>query len=79
VHFLLSWISVAALAILIDLAYAKWTSHVAAGRTYRAMFWSALCPIIGFASFWVCLHELSALIPSALGCALGTWIAMRWK
>lgn len=78
-HVILSWVAVGLLAIAIDLAYAKWNIEVSRGRTLRACFWSAICPVLGFASMWICLTEVSALIPSALGCAAGTWLAMRWK
>jgi hypothetical protein len=74
-----TWLAVAAIAILIDLAYVRWNLCVAQGRLLQAMFWSAACPLLGFLSLWLCLEERTALIPSALGCALGTWLAMRWK
>lgn len=78
-HYAISWVAVALLAVGIDLAYARWNLCVTKGRLYQAMFWSALCPVLGFGSLWICLNEVSALVPSALGCAAGTWLAMRWK
>jgi hypothetical protein len=79
VHYVITWLIVGLLALFIDLAYARWTANVAKGRVVQAMLWSAICPIASFGSFWICVHDLPALIPTAVGCALGTWLSMRWK
>jgi hypothetical protein len=79
VHFLLSWVAAGLLALLVDVVIARWNICVNRGHVREAMIWSAISPVLAFASLWICLGELSALLPNALGCAAGTYLAMRWK
>lgn len=79
IHLLGTWLAVAAISLAIDFVYARWQLSMAEGRAYPAMFWSAACPILGCASLWLWLHDPFTVIPNALGCAAGTWLAMRWK
>jgi hypothetical protein len=74
-----TWLAVAAIAVVIDLVYARWNLSLTQGQLLPAMLWSAACPLLGFTSLKICLEKRSAIIPSALGAALGTWLAMRWK
>ena len=76
---LLTWIAAAAFAVAFDYVCVKYNRSIARDRVYQAMLWSALCPILSVGSIYFCLKELPAVIPTAVCCALGTWLAMRVK
>ena len=60
----------------IDYAYAKWLLAVNDQRILVACLYSALCSVLGFVSLLACLDSWIAIIPSALGHAFGTYLAM---
>lgn len=66
------------LSLAIDFVYAKWQAYMNADRVAGAMAYSAMCPVIGYFSFFAWFDHGIAIIPSSIGCALGTLLAMRW-
>ena len=72
----LSWLVAFLFAVGIDFAYARWFISVAERRRAPACFFSACVTVLGFLSVLVCLDTWSAIVPAAVGHALGTWIAM---
>lgn len=70
------WVASFVFAVLIDVVYTLWIKAVADHKRVAASVWSALCPLLGFLSLLVCLDAYSAILPAAVGHALGTWIAM---
>ena len=78
-YLFLSWIMAFTLAIGVDWSYAKWVLNLAERRRAPASFFSALCTVLGSVSVLVCVNEYSAVVPTALGHALGTWIAVGKK
>lgn len=73
---MLTWLAAFGVAIGVDFTYAKWVTSIAGRRRTPAALFSALCTVLGTVSVVVCVGEYSAIIPTALGHALGTWIAV---
>lgn len=74
-----SWLLAFVCAIGVDFAYSKWIGYVAERRRAPAALWSSLTTISGFLALLICVEEHSAVIPAALGNALGTLIAVKKK
>jgi len=72
----LAWLAAFVIAIGVDYSYARWVIALAGRRRASAAFFSALCTVLGTVSVVVCVGEYSAIIPTAFGHALGTWIAV---
>lgn len=73
----LTWIATFLLAVAIDYVYSNWIAAVAKKRVLVACTCSAAIPVLSFFSLLVCLENRSAVIPTALGYAVGTFLAMR--
>lgn len=72
----LYWLVAFLFAVGVDYAYSRWFIAVAERRRAPACLFSALVTVLGFLSVLVCLDTWSAIVPAALGHALGTWIAV---
>lgn len=75
----LTWIVTFCLAVAIDYVYSNWMVAVSQKRVFLACGCSAALPVLSFFSLLVCLENRSAVIPTALGYAVGTFLAMRGR
>lgn len=75
----LTWAATFLLAVAIDYVYSNWIAAVSRKRVLLACTCSAAIPVLSFFSLLVCLENKSAVIPTALGYAVGTFLAMRGK
>lgn len=75
----LTWIVTFVIAVGIDFVYSHWLRAVTDGRVLVAVTCSAAIPVLSFFSLLVCLENRSAVVPTALGYAVGTYLAMRRK
>lgn len=72
-----TWAAAFAFALLLDFVAARWTLCLAARRP-AAVVYSVLCFLLGFGGYALCYDSRDALVPSCLGHALGTYLALRW-
>lgn len=70
------WLLAFIFAVGIDFVYSRWILAVTERRRTPACIYSSCVTVLGFLSVLVCLDHYSAIIPAALGHALGTWIAV---
>lgn len=75
----LTWFATFCLAVAIDYVYSNWIAAVSQKRVLLACSCSAAIPVLSFFSLVVCLENRSAVIPTALGYAVGTYLAMRGR
>jgi hypothetical protein len=74
---LLQALAVFAAVFVADLAWARYTVSVAAGRRQPAAAWSAAIVVLGAVSLIGYAHNPLLVLPAAAGAYLGTWVAMR--
>lgn len=73
----LTWVVTFVIAVGIDFVYSNWIKAVSDGRVLVACACSAAIPVLSFFSLLVCLSDKTAVIPTAVGYAVGTYLAMR--
>lgn len=67
------------LMCIVDICWAFYTSSITNKLAFKASAWSAVVYIIGVTSTINVIHNPWMLIPAALGCFVGTYIAVKFE
>ena len=62
----------------IDYTYVKWVSSIQARNRFHAACYSALCVLLGQVTTIFCVYDYWLILPSCLGHAFGTIVAMSY-
>lgn len=67
------------IAVFLDWCWARYTLALTARRAHAAAFWSTVLYLSGAALTLNVVAHPWLLAPAALGCYVGTWLALREK
>jgi len=65
--------------VLVDVVWARWAQHTAAGHPWRASCYSVGIVLLGALTVIWYIDDHWLLIPVALGSFVGTFIAVKWR